>query len=128
MLEHDLKGPLIDRALELFWEFTEADWLDKWEDKVEDVKIVEQLLGEGDPHAKVLADMSTHILWIGRGNLYGGTGEYSKWTLDSTMDIYQLSRQVLANPPELDLFTFSEFIERGGWGHAFSREQHSILL
>ena len=71
--------------------------------------------------SKYVEGMITAVIWIGRGNLYVGTGEYSHATLGYTLDVLDIMAEKELSIPELSRFERSQFSEWHGWGLAHDR-------
>ncbi|NMM50903.1 hypothetical protein [Marinigracilibium pacificum] len=143
--ENQLNNNLLNEIIDVLWEFTSSNELDIWEEKInylipehvlshhtkfissfdkylnnKDFKEIYKLYKSLD---KTFLIMIKKVLEIGTGNLYGGTGKFSKWTLDPTIDIANLAEFRLVNIPNIEDFKFSSFSENNGWGKKFNREQ-----
>jgi hypothetical protein len=59
---------------------------------------------------------SLNIFEIGRGNLYGGTGEYSEFTLRHTAKVIGILQFLHLTLPKFSNFSRSRFSEEYGWG------------
>ena len=60
--------------------------------------------------------MVSWVIEIGRGNLYGGTGEFSEWSLNPTMEVLKIMERNNLSIPNLDRFEKSKFSKFHGWG------------
>ncbi len=134
--------------LELLWEFTSSNTLDKWEEKIkeyqpccieetykekkyedyefltkEKIKKYYKLYKESSPD---LEEMVESVIEIGCGNLYGGTGEYSKWTLNPTVTVLKIMKRNEIDIPDLKIFERSSFKEKHGWGERRDRLFYEI--
>ena len=63
-----------------------------------------------------LSEMVFWVIDIGRSNLYGGTGAYSKWSLRPTMEVLKIMEEYQLPLPDLAIFEKSSFAESNGWG------------
>lgn len=128
----------IKKLLSNLWEFIGSKRLDLWEEKIidydpesliedfennnfEDFKVLtkEEVKEIYDIYKQSKSEISEMISWvieIGRGNLYGGTGEFSKWTLDPTKEVLKIMERNNYQIPELPKFEKSKYSEFHGWG------------
>jgi hypothetical protein len=142
--ENDIHSKWIDKLIPTLWEFTNTDKMDLWEEKISDLTPLNILeysprnsysdypsLSESEFNElkkyyseldNELIQMIDETIEIGLGNLYGGTGEFSKETFESTMFVYKLADKLLSEKPNFDNFYKSRFTEFHGWGNNVERK------
>lgn len=139
--EQKIKGKWIDRLILVLKEFTNTDKLDEWDDKISELDPENILDKHPDNKAEdyqsltdqefndlqnfynslpnQLTKLISNVIYIGTGNLYGGTGSYSEPTFETTLKVIEQSKNILSTPPNINNFTFSKFSEFHGWGNNF---------
>jgi len=142
--ENNIESKWIDKLIPLLWEFTNTDKMDLWEEKISDLTPLNILdnsprnlssdynsLTESEFNDlkkyyselnEDLIQMIDETIEIGLGNLYGGTGEFSEGTFESTLFVYKLAYKVLNETPDFDNFHKSKFTEFHGWGNNVKRD------
>lgn len=142
--EKNIKSKWINKLIPTLWEFTDTDRMDLWHEKISDLTPLNILdssqrnsysnypsLNEfGFNELKKyyseldneLVQMIDETIEIGLGNLYGGTGEYSKGTFESTMFVYKKANRILKEMPNFDKFNKSLFSEFHGWGNKVTKD------
>ncbi len=128
----------IKKLLSELWDFIGSKRLDLWEEKFldyepesliedfenekfgdfknlkkEEIKVLYETYKKSKPD---LAELISWVIEIVRGNLYGGTGEYSKWTLDPTIEVLKIMKNHSLKIPDLAKFEKSKYSEFHGWG------------
>ena len=106
----------VQELLSILWEFTNSDQLDLWHEKICDFDIEFSIEGANEYLEKELEEMFICVMYIGINNLYGGTGEFSKETLNSTIDVLKIMENHGFQIPDLTKFEKSRFSEGGGLG------------
>ncbi len=143
--ENEIKNTWIDRLIDTLWEFTTSERLDEWDEKISDLRPVHILdtspgnkysdypsLSESDfnnlrqlyrqlPEAFI--EMIDETIEIGIGNLYGGTGDYSEFTLKPTLRVFEKANSYLNEAPDFKQFMRSKFSEFHGWGDPIEKEK-----
>lgn len=66
--------------------------------------------------AALFEELIDQVIYIGTSNLYGGTGEYSQWSLEPTLKVLSIMEQLHFRIPNLIPFSKSKFSEVHGWG------------
>lgn len=142
--ENNLKSRWIDKLIPTLWEFTSTDRMDLWEEKIGDLTPLNILDDSPKNHHSDykslsesefielkkyyfelndgLIQMIDETIEIGLGNLYGGTGEFSQSTFESTLFVYKLANKLLKEKPNFDNFFKSKFTEFHGWGNNVRRD------
>lgn len=142
--ENDLKSKWIEKLIPTLWEFTNTDRMDLWEEKISDLTPL-NILDESPRNShsdypsltesefielkkyygeldNEFVQMIDETIEIGLGNLYGGTGEFSESTYESTIFVYKLANKLLTEKPNFDNFLKSKFTEFHGWGNNVNKE------
>lgn len=142
--ENNIEGKWIDKLLNTLWEFTTSERLDLWDEKINDLdpwnildthpenkaEGYKSLTGKEfydlkDFYAsldKGFVEMIGNTIEIGTRNLYGGTGKFSNETLQPTLELTRVAKNLLNNIPKIEDFEFSRFSEQNGWGNKFDKE------
>ncbi|WP_409446088.1 hypothetical protein [Mariniflexile rhizosphaerae] len=143
-IENELSDKCINKIFDSLWEFTSSDELDIWEEKISDINPkyilninpenietefptitldeyyeIKEFYKSSDKH---FVSMVSEIIEIGVGNLYGGTDDYSSWTLNPTLELIKLAELNLKQIPKIENFEFSKFSEDNGWGNKINRK------
>jgi len=128
----------IIKVLSCLWDFTSSKQLDKWEEQILDFE-PESLIEDVEKNnfedfkyltkeeatryynlykdsSNGLAEMISWVIEIGRGNLYGGTGKFSEWSLNPTIEVLKIMERNNLTIPELGKFEKSKYSEFHGWG------------
>jgi len=125
------------------WEFVSSNEFDVWESRIlefdpesiidnyhsnffdeykilkkENVVNLRMMLNQSKTQ---LAQIISGVIEIGRGNLYGGTGEYSNWTLIPLLEILNLMDKEYHQSLNLTRFEESRFSESNGWGNPINK-------
>lgn len=106
------------------WEFTSSPDLSEWEQMINLVDPSTVLYDDVDPDLKSLyqklpediVDTISNVIEIGAGNIYGGTGEYSPYTLKPLHAVIHTLMKLQLPLPDMAPFEKSGFHEDGGWG------------
>ena len=117
--ENELSDELSNRIFDNLWEFTTTNKLDVWEEKISNSHDIEIFCNSSD---KDFVSMIKKVIEIGTGNLYGGTDQYSSWTLEPTLELLKLSELKIKQMPKIKSFQFSKFSEDGGWGNIIIKD------
>lgn len=141
VFENKISNRWIDKLIDTLWEFTSSTQLDFWESKIRDLEPINILdnhpdnvpsnysLTESDFYelrafyqslSKDFTDLIDYTIEIGTGNLYGGTGKYSEFTLKPTIKVYELSNRLLNKVPDINKFLMFGYMEGNGWGRLFN--------
>jgi len=151
--EIDLKLPELEKLIQEMWEITNSDKLGWWQDLLieNNPKVVigdyeifknEELtfeeigfttivdINEFESRAKFLKKIPSPVLEIlnklneiGNRNLFAGCGEYSKLTLEPTIELIEILDSIPNfKRPKVELMKFSKFNENNGWGDKFTRD------
>ena len=142
--ENNIKSKWFDKLIPILWEFTNTDRMDLWEEKISDLTPLNVLDSsprnsysdypsltelEFNELKKYYSELNNELkqlidetIEIGLGNLYGGTGEFSEETFESTMFVYKLADRLLNDRPNFDDFCKSKFTEFHGWGNNVKKE------
>lgn len=143
--QYNIMHRLLNKVLDVIWEFTTSNQLDKWDEKVNDFipdSVLDnhpQNVPEEYPFLKKeeffelkklyqelpndLIKLIQHTIEIGISNLYGGTGHYSAITLEHTIQVYEVARKSLDELPDVNKFLVSTFDEYHGWGNNIDRKR-----
>jgi hypothetical protein len=145
LLENKIENPCIEKLLMHLWEFTESENLDIWDERISDLnpnnilevdyekfpndfptinaseyrelkKIYENLNAD-------LIKLISETIEIGISNLYGGTGEYSKYSLIPTLEVYKIAEKIISKKPDVDNFVQFKYSESNGWGNKFTKQK-----
>jgi len=141
--ENKIEINRIDKLLSQLWEFTESENLDVWDEKISDLNPTNILEVEYEkfPNDFPTIDASEYkelkkiyqnldedlikliseTIEIGTSNLYGGTGEYSAYSLIPTIEVYKIAEKVLSKMPDVNSFIQFKFSEFNGWGDKIVR-------
>ncbi len=141
--ENNLKSIWIDRLINKLWEFTNSTDLGIWEYEIGDLNPHNILdshpsnkatdyksLSESDFEElkqlynslyPVFIEMISNTIEIGCANLYGGV--INKLTLTPTMRVYDISKKLQKDVPNIKPFTMSKFNEAHGWGNPKAKEK-----
>ena len=68
-----------------------------------------------------IVNVISDVIEIGAGNLYGGTGDHSLFSLEPLIRVIERCITLKIKLPELDSFKKSPFSEKHGWG--FERDK-----
>lgn len=117
-------------------DFLRSEELDKWEESAENilpVNLLDSKFNINDytmDHSLVLklklfyeqlppylTDLIDYTLNVGLNNLYGGTGEYSSFTLDPVLKVITICKQNNIKIPDISNFLKFSFNEEHGWGN-----------
>ncbi len=145
LFENKIEDTWVEKILILLWEFTNSESLDIWDEKISDINpqnILEvdyEMFPNDFPTItaseynelkslyqildKALIKLISDTIEIGTSNLYGGTGEYSKFSLTPTIEVYQTANKVISNPPKIEKFIQFKFSESNGWGNRFTKQK-----
>ncbi|WP_047547413.1 hypothetical protein [Psychroserpens sp. Hel_I_66] len=141
--ENEINDELIDKVFDILWEFTTSDELDVWDEKISDfnpkhiLNIKPEKIESEYPTITIneyyelkkfyensdtdFISMIEKVIEIGTGNLYGGTDEYSSWTLEPTLEVIKMSELKLEHIPDITKFKSFEYSEDKGWGKKINR-------
>lgn len=145
LYENNLENECSKTLLKVLWEFTNTDEMDLWDENISDLLPMNVL---DDSPSNVYTDYPSlteeefnkfkkfylkldssfieiinETIGIGQGNLYGGTGDYSKVTFEKTIYVYKIANRILRNVPNFDVFVKSKFSESHGWGDNILRDE-----
>jgi hypothetical protein len=70
-----------------------------------------------------LIKLISETIEIGISNLYGGTGEYSKYSLIPTLEVYKIAEKIISKKPDVDNFVQFKYSESNGWGNKFTKQK-----
>lgn len=143
--ENKIENPWIEKLLILLWEFTNSENLDVWDEKISDInpKNILEVDYEMFPNDfptittseynelkklyqnldEDLIKLISNTIEIGTSNLYGGTGEYSKFSLIPTIEVYKTAKKIILNVPNIEKFIQFKFSESNGWGTRFTKQK-----
>lgn len=146
--ENVIKDRWISKLINALWEFTTSNELDVWDEKIRDLdpsNILDshpnnkasdyETLTENDfKELKIcyqnlnidFINLIGYVLEIGTRNLYGGTGTYSKFTLEPTMQVYELSTKILDEIPKIENFIKFTYKEEHGWGKIINKKELNL--
>ncbi len=141
--EQQLESTWLDRLIELLWDFTTSEDLGKWDKKISDLdpnniidkhpdnkasdydSLTEAEFNELKKYYTGISDALSLLIDltidIGTSNLYGGTGEYSKYTLESTLRVYWFAKENITKIPDINTFKISPYSEGRGWGNSIEK-------
>ncbi len=121
----NISSDLLDSSISLIWEFTNSNDLGKWDESIREVDPC-SVLDENNPQNPLLplykslphdiVEMMSDVIEIGTGNLYGGTGDYSHFTLRPLIKVIETCMKLEIPLPGLTPFRKSKFTEKDGWG------------
>jgi hypothetical protein len=125
LLLHNIVFPKI-------WEFTSAHDLSEWEQMINLVDPSTVLYDDVDPDLKSLyqtlsediVHTISNVIEIGAGNIYGGTGDYSPYSLAPLNEVIHTMIKLQVPLPDIAPFKKSGFSEDGGWGAEHPREYY----
>lgn len=141
--EQKLESTWLDRLIDVLWDFTTSEDLGKWDKKISNLDPNNIIDTHPDNKAsdydfltasefnelktyyagisEALSLLIDLTMDIGTSNLYGGTGEYSKYTLESTVRVYWFAKENIDKIPDINKFKISPYSEDRGWGNNIER-------
>ena len=142
-IDHPLLHELV---LARIWAFTSASDLGEWDEKIREVDpfiVVDSAPLNQEPEPATLSRVTfkdlrdlyqnipceiscliSEVIEIGTANLYGGTGEYSTFTLEALKAVIQHCVSLKIPLPEIEPFKKSKFSEHHGWGSERPKEYY----
>ena len=122
----DVKDDLLEKeVLSRIWAFTSSSDLSEWDKSVTEIDPV-YVLHENRPSGPLkilyktlpsdIPDLISDVIEIGAGNLYGGTGDYSPFSLNPLERVIIKCISLQIELPQLEPFKKSRFTEEHGWG------------
>jgi len=141
--QYQVRHRLFSKVLDEIWKFTTSNELDKWDQRI--VEFTPDCLVDNHPDNRPedyeyisaveffalkrlflesptdLIDLIQLTIEIGTGNLYGGTGEYSQFTMRPTLEVYKITQRTLRPWPDVKSFKISPYHEFHGWGERIER-------
>ncbi|OAV45120.1 hypothetical protein A3850_011745 [Lewinella sp. 4G2] len=128
----------IKELLTVLWGFISSERLDLWSEEIIDYdpkSLIEDYENSNFEDFRFLSEVEIErmyciyknsksevlelielVIAIGTGNLYGGTGEYSKMTLIPTIQVLNIMARNNYQTPKLANFEKSKYSELHGWG------------